>query len=383
MKILIAAPTYLPARRANTIQVLKMAQGLADAGHAVHVIVPGNRPEDFHWDDLAHQYGLHVQFPVEWLPARPGLRRYDYAWSAVQKKRAVQADLIYTRLPQAAALASLLGVPVMYEVHDMPGGGAANLMQVFLNGPGRRRMVVITQALQRALQERFGMARLAGLSLVAADGVDLERYAGLPGSPLLARQELADQIAGMAVDRFTAAYTGHLYAGRGIEIIAGMAAVLPEVQFLVVGGDPSDVAAWKQRAAGEGLSNLILTGYVPNADLPLYQAAGDVLLMPYQPQVAASSGGDIGRYLSPMKLFEYLACGRPILSSDLAVLREVLHPGNAVLLPPDTPSAWALALTSLQRNPVYAATLAAQARLDARGYTWQARAERILRGIRL
>ena len=90
--------------------------------------------------------------------------------------------------------------------------------------------------------------------------------------------------------------------------------------FLIVGGEPQDVENLRQRVRVIGLKNVILTGFVPNARLPLYQAACDVLLMPYQRQVAASSGGDIARYLSPMKLFEYMACERPIISSDLPVL---------------------------------------------------------------
>ena len=41
-----------------------------------------------------------------------------------------------------------------------------------------------------------------------------------------------------------------------------------------------------------------------------------------------------------MKMFEYMAAGRAILSSDLPVLREVLNEENAILLPPDEPAAW-------------------------------------------
>jgi len=128
----------------------------------------------------------------------------------------------------------------------------------------------------------------------------------------------------------------------------------------------------------DGLKNVILTGFVPNAELPRYQAACDVLLMPYQRQVAASSGGDISRYLSPMKLFEYLACERPIVSSDLPVLREVLHAGNSILLPCDDTDAWVSALQKLEIDAGLRQRLATQARLDAQQYTWEARAEKIL-----
>ena len=131
----------------------------------------------------------------------------------------------------------------------------------------------------------------------------------------------------------------------------------------------------------QGLENVLTTGFVPNAELPRYQSACDILLMPYQQYVSASSGGDIARYLSPMKLFEYLACGRAIVSSDLPVLREVLNSENAVLLPPGDVDAWVTALRELQANPELRACLAEKARREATKYTWQARAKRILDGI--
>ena len=110
-----------------------------------------------------------------------------------------------------------------------------------------------------------------------------------------------------------------------------------------------------------------------------YQAACDILLMPYQHKVSASSGGDIVKFLSPMKLFEYLACGRAILSSDLPVLREVLNSQNAILLPADDSAAWVAAIRELKANPEKRAALAAQAQADASDYSWEARAEQIMR----
>ena len=105
--------------------------------------------------------------------------------------------------------------------------------------------------------------------------------------------------------------------------------------------------------------------------------------MPYQQSVSASSGGDIARYLSPMKLFEYLGSGRAILSSDLPVLQEVLNPGNAVLLPPNDITAWEAAIRDLESNPDLRQRLAHQARCDAEKYTWDKRAIRILDALEI
>ena len=127
--------------------------------------------------------------------------------------------------------------------------------------------------------------------------------------------------------------------------------------------------------------NVTFTGFVPNADLPPYQAACDVLLMPYQAQVSASSGGDIARYISPMKMFEYLACGRPIIASDLPVLQEVLNKRNALILPAGDARKWEAAIQRLQDDPAHAQNLAANARAEAQNYSWEARGEKIIRGL--
>ena len=151
--------------------------------------------------------------------------------------------------------------------------------------------------------------------------------------------------------------------------------------FLITGGNAADIERIRAQINNEMLDNVIVMGFIPNAELPLYQAACDVLLMPYQNTVAASSGGDIARYLSPMKLFEYLACGRVIISSNLPVLLEVLNPANALLLSSDDINAWIEALLALQANPRQREQLAAQAHIDAQQYSWQVRAEKILESL--
>lgn len=378
MKIALIAPTYLPSRRANTIQVMKMAQAFTGLGHPVLVLVPeqGAANQNPGWDELAHHYGLQQRFAIEWLPARARLRRYDYGLTAVRRARAWGADLIYTRLPQAAALSSFWGSPTIYEIHDLPQGALGPwLLARFLKGKGARALVVITTALKEALASRFSPP--TGLPLIVApDAVDLVRYQNLP-SPAEARQSLnsAFHIPDSAL---AAGYTGHLYPGRGSRLILQVAAQLPEVHFLLVGGDPADVERLQGEVNARGLANVTLTGFVSNAELPRYQVACDLLLMPYQRNVSASSGGDIARYLSPMKLFEYLACGRAILSSDLPVLQEVLNPRNAVLLPPDDVGAWVAAIRNLRQDPVKCASLAGQAQKDAQQYSWEGRAVRIL-----
>jgi glycosyltransferase involved in cell wall biosynthesis len=392
MKIAVLAPTSLPARRANTVQVMKMAQALVALGHTVKLAAPrapGDKELSPGWEELAHHYGLERSFPVFWLPAQARLRRYDFAWRGLRWARRWGAQLLYTRLPQAAALASATGFPTILEAHDLPGGRSGPfLLRQFLRGPGARRLVLISQALRTDLAGLLAYPLDPPITLVAPDGVDLARFAGLP-EPEQARDQIEPKLAGAAEQVgtefcsrcFTAGYTGHLYAGRGVHLLLEMAARLPAIFFLVVGGEPGDVDRLRSEVVSAGLLNVIPAGFVPNAELPDYQAACDALLMPYQRRVAASSGGDIARYLSPMKLFEYLASGRAILSSDLPVLREVLTPQNAILLPPEEVDAWVGALQELAEHPEHRLALGEQARQEASRHTWEARAARILEGL--
>jgi glycosyltransferase involved in cell wall biosynthesis len=394
VKIALIAPTHLPARRANTLQVMKMAQAFVRLGHSVQMAVPGQVApgEAADWPALKHQYGLQVEFPLVWMGASRRLRGYDFGWKAVRWARRWGAELVYTRLPQAAALASWLGQAAILEVHEPPYSAMGKwLLRRYLRGRGARRLVLISNPLLRQLKNDFPsieppISDHAAFILVASDGVDLDRYAGLP-EPATARHWLAEQrgegTVKLGADEFVAGYSGHFYPGRGTQMLLDLAQRLPAVRFLLVGGEPPDIARLQEEARARQLKNVSITGFVANADLPYYQAACDLLLMPYQKQVAGSSGGDIAGVFSPLKLFEYLACGRPILSSDLPALRETLNPQNAVLLPGNDLHAWVQAIRDLQSQPARRAQLAERARQDALGYSWEKRAGRILDGIKL
>jgi glycosyltransferase involved in cell wall biosynthesis len=380
MKVLLAAPTYLPSRRANTLQVLKMAQALQGIGHEIRVLVPdpykGRIPN---WESLSHHYGLNQKLDLFWLPVNSRFRSYDYGYKVIQQFRIWDADLLYTRLPQAAALGSTLKVPTIFEIHDLPGGRVGPwLLRVFLKGSGAQRLVVITKALRDALDNQVSSLPDAPFTIIAPDGVDLSRYENML-TPKEARESLT--VRGhlqLPADRFTAGYTGSLYEGRGMRLILALAQHLTDMSFLIVGGAPDVLQALEAEVEQHQLENVILRGFVANVELVEYQSACDVLLMPYQEKVAASSGGDIAPYLSPMKLFEYLACGRVILSSDLPVLREILNESNAILLPPSDVYAWVNALREIKDGLPRGKALAAQARRDSERYTWEARAVKIL-----
>jgi glycosyltransferase involved in cell wall biosynthesis len=372
MKIVAIAGSTIPSDTANSIQVMKACNALVQLGHNLTLIVPGNRPSST--VNLKSHYGLQTDFPIEWLSSSS---RRLFTWQSVRYARALKTDLLYTWFPQSAVFGLIYRIPTIFEIHLQPTGffGPA-WHRAFEKLPGRKRLASITRALVDALERDHKIHFKADEVVIAPNGVDLERFASLPSSPEAARQTLNLPSAP------TVMCTGHLYAGRGADLFLALAKSIPHAHFVWVGGRLDDVTAWKQRAEKENISNITFTGFIPNQDLPLYQSAADILLMPYSRSIMGSSGtADSASVASPMKMFEYMAAGRAIVSADLPVIREVLNEGNAVFCEPDDIGDWRPEIEGLLADEARRVALGEQAREDVQGYTWLARAERIMLGL--
>jgi len=373
MRIVCIAASFVPSNTANSIQVVKASHALAELGHAVTLMVPGR--EEIEWAYLQQHYGLRKPFSIEWIPENLAFRRYDFAFKAVRAAQRMQPDLVYTWMLQAGVLSLWNRMPTILELHDRVTGRLGPwLFRRFCKAKAHKRILANTAALKRTLFTEFDLVRADVDFLIAPNGVELARYESLP-SPADARSALGLKSG------FTAGYTGHFYSGRGMGLMLDLAKVLPEINFLWVGGEPADVTLWENRIRTAGVGNITLTGFVDNAILPKYQAAAEVLLMPYGKVIEGSGGGNSAEIASPMKMFEYMAAGRPILSSDLPVIHEVLDEDMAVFCPPEDLSAWKNKLSALQDDPAQRERLGQAARSAVKAYTWRARAENALKGF--
>jgi glycosyltransferase involved in cell wall biosynthesis len=348
---------------------MKVCQAFMQLGHEVILLVPGPQPEGLTPGILREHYGLSRIFNIEWLLIRS---RRQFPWAAIQKARQMDAGLLYTWHLQAAVFGLIFRLPAMVELHDFPSEWLGRAwyqfwLFLFLTIPGRKRIIPITLALQRALHLPYQKV------VVAPDGVDLERYNSLPEAEI-ARQELG--LPALP----TVMCTGHLYQGRGVDLFVTLAKEFSKVDFVWVGGRSDDVEAWKSQASLWGISNLIFTGFVPNKQIPLYQAAADILLMPYERVIATSSGGNTAQVCSPMKMFEYMAAGRAIISSDLPVLHEILDETMAIFCQPEDTHAWENALSSLLDDPNKRQVLGQCAQEAVQRYSWLERARNVLIG---
>ena len=374
MRIACISTSAVPSKTANSLQLMKACSALVELEHDVRVWTLGSDPQ-IEADELAKQYGIHNRIPVRWISDLGWPRGWVYSLRAIRAARRWRPDLFYVWTYQAAAMASRLGLPTLLELHDRPQGRMGpRLFRRYLAGSGAQRLVVTTNALLEWVRESYVELLEPPSTIVAPNGVDLERYSNLPTA------EEARLLLGLP-ERLTAGYTGHLYRGRGLDLMLELAKRYPEISFVWAGGEDAAVEHWRSQLSEAAVANIRLLGHVSNDELPMIQAACDILLMPYERKIEVSSGGNTAAFASPMKVFEYLAAGRAILASDLPVIREVLNDSNSVLLAPEESEAWANALQTLISDPGQRNWLAAHAAEDAHQYSWVVRAGRVLEGL--
>ena len=147
---------------------------------------------------------------------------------------------------------------------------------------------------------------------------------------------------------------------------------MPHVTFLIAGGMDADVA--RLRAYARGVDNVRIDGFQPPGRVPLYMAAADVGLVPNRLHPAISS-----RYTSPLKVFESLAAGLPLVASDLPSLRDILTNGEtAILVEPEDASALAAGIDRLLTDEVARVRIVRAGKELAARHDWDSRARRIL-----
>jgi glycosyltransferase involved in cell wall biosynthesis len=373
MRIASVCTSDIPSSKANAIQVMKVMDSLLALDHQVRLWSPGESVQTGAY--LNQLYGVERIPQLTWVESRPKWKRYDFILQSFLQVYLWKPDLLYTWTLQTAVLGLIFNLPVILELHDRTTGKIGKrAFRYFIKHKGKKRLLVITRALKMALEQEHGIDLSNDDVSIAPNGIDLRQY-----PVVLNPSEARDQLN--LPQQFTAVFTGHFYAGRGIELLFGLAQSLPQIQFLWVGGTEDAVASWQQRLNVAGIKNVILTGFVPQQKLPLYQSAGDVLLMPYGAQIAGSSGGNSVDICSPMKMFDYLATGRPILSSDLPVLYEVLSKGNTVFCPPKEIQIWADQLQRLFDDPDQCQRMGAHARELSHHYSWIDRTKSALEGF--
>jgi glycosyltransferase involved in cell wall biosynthesis len=337
------------------------------------------------------------------------LDRSVYALRCLRHVRSARADVVVTRDVVVCfwmlAARLFVRVPVVYELHTLEqvmfgaeeGGGGKIARGVRSatasdfaghqndeSSPGRlfkrfirrvenytlrtaRMVIVLTAAMGRRLKREYG----AGNTRVVPSGHGFPRPARIdrPG----ARNAL-----GLPADRRIAIYSGLSFHGKGLELVFAVARHLPsDCMILVLGDTPQTSARLAALSREIGLDGkLRFVPSVPHEQVPAWLASADagLLLYPNSPYLAEFS--------SPLKAFEYLACGLPLIATRLPALEEVVKDGiNGILVDSEDPPAAAAAIAAVLRDSALLEQLGSAARECSSQYHYSRRAERILDAI--
>jgi glycosyltransferase involved in cell wall biosynthesis len=386
VRIRYLANVRLPTEKAHGLQIAQNCGALAAAGAEITLVVPRriNTPALAHVDVYDH-YGMPQSFALTRVPCldllpwagaieQPAaiLQMISFAMAAALSGKG-RADVYYSRDVLPLLLLAFTGRSrrLVYEAHQF----SLSRIGAWLQRQCLRRCefaIAVTEQLAADLRQRGGRR-----VLVLRDGFQASRFEDLP-----ARQEARSRLH-LPSGAFLVGYVGRLETmgmSKGLDVLIDAIVRLgcADVEMVLVGGPTTRADALRAQWIQSGLpsSACHLTGDVPPSQVPAYIAAFDVCVSP----LPATRHFD--QYASPLKLFEYMAAGKPIVASALHSTAEVLVDGEtALLVPPGDAERLSEALARLMGDAALRARLGAAAREAAAGYSWDERARRILAAL--
>lgn len=386
-----AQPTLLylslmrfPNEKAHSLQIMQNCEAFVQAGYQVQLWVSSRRttPDNSAIQDVYAHYGVTRCFEIERVPVLDlfGVLRgrlevfafylvqLTFLLALVVRLWRIQADVYYTRDEVIAWALSWLKPRAVraYEAHLFsPSARGAWLQSAVCQ---RSKVIAITPPLRDDL---VAYRHAQADSLVAHDGIRAERFAVLPP------QKEARHTYRLPQEAFIVGFVGRLQMlnmDKGISTLIRAMQGVAGAHLVIVGGPDSIAESYRQEwhALGLPASHFHYVGQVPPSDVPRAIQTFDVCAMPHPPTT------QYARYTSPLKLFEYLACGKPIVASHLPAWEDVVHTEeNALLCEANNVLALQEALLRLRDDASLRERLAKKALETAQRYTWHARALQI------
>ncbi len=378
MKILYLANLRLPTEKAYGLQIGKMCEAFAKSGLEVTLVYPYRQnhiPESiFDFYNIKNNFELRELYSPDFY--WPGsLDRFSFLIKSfiAAVRLSVHAlvqkpDIIYTRDELPAFLMSLFRSNVIFEMHKFSS------RRMFFYKAFRMletKVVCISEGLKKELD---GLGFLPENIIVSHDGVDVDEFNVDLGLEEARRQLNLPQKGHLL------GYVGSLTTmgeRKGLDELFEAFKMIGSGSHLVVVGssvNPAEVKYYKEYAERLGLSEeVIFVGRVPYGQVPVYLKAFDVLAMPFP------NTKHYATYMSPLKLFEYMASDRPIVATRLPSVTSILNERNSVLVEPGEVKSLADGIKKILENKNFATQIANQALEDVKfSYTWEKRAAQII-----
>lgn len=365
--LLYISESTIPSGRANSIHVMKMCGGFAQHIPVTLCCIPGATYPNIH--TIFDHYGVTTRFKIKRLGFfRKAVNVYFYGilvlFYVFRHKQ--PETLIFSRSIVCSFFLIFFGFNLAHEAHSLHQNHRLIgwLEKKIFTSKNCTRIIVITTSLKNALLSTFKIPEHK--LLVLPDAAAVTSNTPLSTFPLKGTMQ-----------SLKVGYLGSMHKGKGMEILSLLSQKLPkETTLHIVGGDAAEIEYWRQKC---DTNSTYFYGQVAHKETANYIRAFDICLLPNQKSIYTGKGGNnIGSFTSPLKMFEYMAQRKPIIASDIPVLKEVLNNQNAILVAPDDVNAWVAAIEKLKdenlRNK-----LGNRAYQDfIENYTWEKRAYKIL-----
>ena len=385
MKLIYISHLRFPSERTHSTFALKTCEGFAREGVDVELWIPRRRNPAFRGVDPFRYHRIEKNFIIRRLPAFDVVAIAGKFGNAILTASFSVSVLVYAvsrRLLRRAIfyghdpydMAALLFVrPRMYvEFHEMYDSFRRNSR--FARWIFSRMAGVITTNRFKVDMVHNELDISRGRILHQPNAVDASAFE-VNLDTLAARKSIHFDGRSPDFDGQTVIlYTGHLFDWKGADVLFDAHRFLAgDETVYFVGGTKSDVEKFKARSEREGAKNIVMVGERPHGEIPAWLRAADVLVLPH------SGKFDIARFeASPVKLFEYMASGRPIVAADLPSIREIVDESMVWFFEPDNPRSLVETIRKALLDREESERKAAKARIEARRYTWTMRSKHII-----
>lgn len=387
MRIAYCTNVRLPSERAHGYQIARVTEALRDMDHSIDIFAPYRKnviDQSFEsYYGLSSSIRLHHLGTVDgiasrWSPGVLGLKLVNFLLRKNLKKmleeRKSDFDLIYTRTAELLPAIVGHGIPVILELHRIPRVSLPR----FLRQIRKCKLVVaLTSPMRQALID-MGVSDVP--VIVEGDGVDLHDFEDVPS--------IVDTRASLNIPTGVPliVYAGQLKSmglSKGIPELLGALRILQErgldFRAVIAGGPEAEKIRFSNALHDELRPLVTFTGHISHLKIPTLLSAADLLVYP----APASTHPFYTRDTSPLKLFEYMAAGRPIVAADLPPLHDAVDETMVTFCAPGDKDSLARAILDVLDDEDGSARKARLARSHVEKFTWEKRMERILHAARM